>query len=129
MHIIWDAQSQFHLTPSFVGRIKTGQSQNVRNWYTALKLRKRLDIWGQAWTRLLDIATSGKDVQAGIPEVETFEVEGKQLAVVFGVMQKGITPGGRVEGAYKFVLCDQSEVLEVLGKEFKFKERLKWKSA
>lgn len=124
MRIVWHKQTKTFLNRTFVGVIRTAETQNCRNWYTSLKVIKRLDIWDDAQRALETIVSTPKDVDANVPVVEKFEVEGKELAVVYGVISKGETARGRIAGEYRFVLCDAGEVLTVLSEAFRFKERL-----
>lgn len=124
MIVQWHRDQKTYMSRSFIGTIRTGETQNIKNWRTSLKVLNRTDIWDSAWAYLEAVAGAGKDLQAGVPVVERFEVEGKELAVVYGVIQRGITARGRVDGTYKFILCDAGEVLLLLAKEFRFKERL-----
>lgn len=124
MIIHWHKGTQTYLNEHFVGRIRTGETRNIKNWHMALKIQRRDHLWTEALDNVDAIASSGKDIVAGQPQTDYFDVEEKKMAVVYGVIQKGETPRGRVEGEYRFILCDADEVLTVLSLEFRFKQRL-----
>lgn len=124
MIVHWHPQQQTYMNASFIGTIRTGETRNARNWHMALKIQKCEHLWREALDNVDAIASKGADLVAGQPQTDYFDVEGKRLAVVYGVIQKGETPRGRVEGRYQFILCDADEVLSVLADVFKFKQRL-----
>jgi hypothetical protein len=105
-------------------KIKTGQTQAVANWRTALSAQGRFDEWEEAWGIITGLAERGVDVQANDPMVEHFSVGEKQLAIVYGVLSSEVSPRGRVIGEYRFVLCSSEEVLLVLAKVFDIEKRL-----
>jgi hypothetical protein len=124
MIVKWHCDPVLHMNKTSLVKIYTGETQQVSNWQAALSAQGKVDTWQQAWGAIVAIATNGRDLVANQPEVDTFEVEGRKLACVYGVIQKGITPRGRVEGDYKFVFCAESEVLLVLAKVFNLQRRL-----
>jgi hypothetical protein len=124
MIIHWHGAKQTVMNRSFIGHVRTGETRNVKNWHMALKIQRRESLWTEALDNVDLVASGGKDLVAGQPQTDYFDVEEKKLAVVYGVIQKGETPQGRVSGEYKFILCDADEVLTVLSLEFRIKQRL-----
>jgi hypothetical protein len=128
MIVKWHCEPVTHMNETSLVKLYTGETQQVSNWQAALSAQGKVDTWQQAWGSIVAIATNGKDLVANQPEVDVFEVEGRKLACVYGVIQKSITPRGRVYGDFKFVFCFESEVLLVLAKVFNFQRRLERKA-
>lgn len=124
MKVLWDSDTTTHMNKTCIVKIRTGQTQAVANWRTALSATGRFDEWEEAWEIITGLAERGVDVQANDPMVEHFSVGEKQLAIVYGVLSREVSPRGRVIGEYRFVLCSSDEVLLVLAKVFDIEKRL-----
>ena len=124
MKVLWDKDTTTHMNKTCLVTIRTGQTQKVANWRTALSAQGRFDEWELAWDIITGLAERGVDVQANDPMVEHFTVGDKSLAIVYGVLSNEISPRGRVIGEYRFVLCSGDETLLVLAKVFDLQKRL-----
>lgn len=124
MKVLWDSDTTTHMNKTCIVKIRTGQTQAVANWRTALSAQGRFDEWEEAWDFLNVVANERQDIIANDPIVDHFIAGEKQLAIVYGVLSSEISPRGRVIGEYRFVLCSSEEVLLVLAKVFDIEKRL-----
>lgn len=124
MIVKWHSDVTTHMNKSCLVTIRTGETQAIANWRTALSAQNKLDQWDEAWEIIEQVASAGKDLMANDPIVDHFSVGDKQLAVVYGIISNEISPRGRVIGEYRFVLCSGDETLLVLAKVFDIQKRL-----
>lgn len=124
MRVKWHDDVTMHGNKTCIVRIYTGETQAIANWRTALGVQGKMDVWEDAEQWIYLLAGAGKDLTENVPEVERGVFDGREVAVVFGVNSNQVTPGGRVFGEYRFVMCMADEVLLVLAGVFGMKKRL-----
>ncbi len=128
VYINWHGQHQTYMNRTFIGTIRTGQTQAISNWLTSLAITNRLHLRGELDDALDAAASKGEELQANIPECDVIELGGRQFAVVYGVKSKGVTPRGREHGEFLFVVCfadDPDERLLVTEELFQVSKRLR----
>lgn len=124
MEIRWHSDKKTIINPSFVGSIQTGETQAAMNWRASLSLRRAAHVWDSAYEQIEQLASEGRDLIANQAEIADIDAEGKALSVVYGIRSTGVTPRGRTEGVYYFVLCLRDERLLVFDELFNFSRRI-----
>lgn len=125
MEIKWNSEQRTVMNETFVGAIMTGETQAVANWRTALSMQRSDEVWESACEQIGALAGAGRDLVADRAQMEDINAEGKLLSVVFGIRSTGVTPRGRTEGTYYFVLCMREERLLVFDAIFNYRKQIK----
>lgn len=125
--IVYDKQTTLLLPAihGIHGIVKTGKSQAVRNLTTTMQLNKEAAAMELQLTQAVDeIRQFPRGLEVGVPELYDFEVNGRELTCVHGIVAKKLKFA--VQHEYKFVVVFRDEVMATLRNEFGMTER-KWK--
>lgn len=107
------------------GVVRTGKSVRVRNLRLILQTENNADALDLSLADAIDtIRGMAGSLVIGVPELYAFEVAGRALTCVHGLVamkRKYVT-----DYEYRFVIGYSDEVFEILRTEFKMTER-RWK--
>lgn len=100
------------------GVVRTGRSQRVRNLGTVLQLERNPDALDLHLGAAVDtIRTMAGGLEIGVPELYEFEVAGRELTCIHGIVE--IKRKFAVDYEYRFVVVYRDEVFRVMEREFK----------
>lgn len=118
LKIAWDSIERREVSDTFEGSIRTGRSIGVKNWQARLSLHQCTDVSAAFDEALHKAAEGDKGLIADQPQWQMFAVEGKQFAVVYGVITERVD-GAKTYGTYKFVVVFADELKRTLMREFR----------
>lgn len=126
MTIVYDKQT--HPLISHLHRVsgctRTGKSTRVRNMITNLQREgndSALDL--KLTDAVNEIAGIAGRLEIGVPECHEFEIEGRELTCVHGLVERKFKFA--IEYEYRFVVVFRDEVFTTLRAEFGMTDR-KW---
>jgi hypothetical protein len=132
LQIRWDNEITRFRDERFDLRIRTGQSQAIRNLLTGLRVRdagraQRVERAIFAIAEQLSQSLQGADPYPGVPEMVYGRIQDGQreveICVVSGIVPNGSRRGSALSGEYRLVVIRADELEACLSRVFDF-ERL-----